>query len=142
MTGYFALAPEFPAGAATVVDVDEVRLVLRRTSDSTVALDTTVQMVAADSVIDLSLEVIVKETDETFWLEIECFDAGGNLVFAAGPLEVMATTSGEVAAQDVEVAYVGVGSDAVAVEILDPEVFLEFGETYTLQAQFRRIRIG
>jgi Tol biopolymer transport system component len=135
MTGYFALAPEFPAGAATVVDVDEVRLVLRRTSDSTVALDTTVQMAAEDSVVDLSFEIVVKEANETFWLEIECFDEAGNLVFAAGPLEVMATTSGEVEAQDVEIEYVGVGSDAVAVEILDPEVFIEFGETYTLQAQ-------
>jgi Tol biopolymer transport system component len=135
MTGYFALAPEFPAGAATVVDVDEVRLVLRRTSDSTVALDTTVQLAVEDSVIDLNLEVVVKETNETFWLEIECFDEAGNLVFAAGPLEVMATTSGEVEAQDVEVEYVGVGSDAVAVEILDTDVIVEFGETYTLQAQ-------
>jgi hypothetical protein len=68
MTGYFALAPEFPAGAATVVDVDEVRVVLRRTSDSTVALDTTVQMAAEDSVVDLSFEIVVKEANETFWL--------------------------------------------------------------------------
>jgi hypothetical protein len=92
-------------------------------------------MTVEDSVIDLSFEVVVKETNETFWLEIECFDEVGGLVFAAGPLEVMATTSGEVEAQDVEVEYVGVGSDAVAVEILDPEVFIEFGEMYTLQAQ-------
>jgi alpha-tubulin suppressor-like RCC1 family protein len=126
-TGYFALAPAFPSGAATVVDVDEVRLVLRRISDSSVALDTTVQMAVEDSVIDLSLEVIVTEPNETFWVEIECFDESGGLVFAAGPLQIMATTSGEVEP--------GVGSDAVAVEILDPEVFIEFGETYTLQAQ-------
>jgi hypothetical protein len=133
--GYFALAPAFPGAATAIVDVDSVHVELRRTSDSTVALDTAFAVTSGDS-IDLSLRVVLKEPGETFWLELDCYDPDGNLVFAAGPLEVTATTSaGDVEPQDIDVEYVGVGADAVDVRIVSTEVSLRFGATVTLEAQ-------
>jgi hypothetical protein len=114
--------------------VDSVHVELRRTSDSTVALDTAFAITPSDS-IDLSLRVVLNETGETFWLALECFDPAGNLVFAAGPLEVTATSSsGDVEAQDIDVEYVGVGSDAVAVRVVSDLTHLQMGNTYTVEA--------
>jgi hypothetical protein len=133
---HFALAPSFSSAAAGLIGIDSVQALLHRTSDSSIALDTTVQVAQNDSVIDLNLVVPVDSTTETFWLTLNCYSTD-ELVFVGGPLEVTATTSEDSAATGVQVdiEYVGVGSNAQSVQIVSAENSVLFGETLTLSAE-------
>jgi hypothetical protein len=130
------LVPAFESEAANILDIAYVRVVLERTADSSVALDTTVQVQPSDSVIDLNLSVLLNADVETFWVTLECYTAADQLVFVGGPLEVTATAEdqAEPSAVNVGIAYVGVGSNAAAVRILSQEVTVPMGGTVTLAA--------
>lgn len=135
---HLVLAASFASNSASVVDVDRVRVVFERTSDSSVALDTTVQLQRGDSIVDLTLSVpLLEEDQETFWVTIECYSLAGELVFVGGPLEVTATasTDAEPASVPIGIRYVGVGSDAVAVQIVEQQSTLLFGDTIKLVAR-------
>ncbi|UCG89220.1 MAG: hypothetical protein JSW71_12045 [Gemmatimonadota bacterium] len=135
-TAHLALAPGFASGTAGVVEIDYVRVVFQRTVDSSVVLDTTVQLQPSDSIVDVTLSVPLEGEQETFWVTIECYSPTDDLVFVGGPLEVTATASTDVepATVPIEIEYVGVGSNAVAVRIIDPEATVLFGDTITLTA--------
>jgi hypothetical protein len=131
------LVPAFESEAAGILDIAYVRVVLERTADSSVALDTTVQVQPSDSVIDLNLSVLLNADVETFWVTLECYTAADELVFVGGPLEVTATAEDqtEPSAVNVGIEYVGVGSNAAAVRILSQEVTVPTGGTITLAAE-------
>jgi len=134
--GHLALAPAFQDGAA-IVPIDEVRVVLRRPADGSVALDTTVNVVVGSQEIDLLLSLPISGFEETFLLTIECFTPDGTLAFQAGPLEVTATasTGDGIVAEEVPIDYVGPGSQAVAVQVLTQEASVKFGEIVSLLAE-------
>jgi hypothetical protein len=131
------LAPSFESAAAAVVDIASVRVLLERTADLSVALDTTVQVQPNDSVVDLNLSVLINSDVETLWLTLECYTLAGELVFVGGPVEVTATAEdqGEPSAVDVVVEYVGSGSDAAAVHIITQDAAIFTGETVILAAE-------
>jgi hypothetical protein len=136
-TARMSLTAAFTSTAAGSLDLDHVRVLFERTVDSSVALDTTVQLSSVDSVIDLTLSVpLLEDEQETFWVTIECYSSAGDLVFVGGPVEVTATPSAdtEPAEVPIEIEYVGVGSDAVAVLIEEQESAVLFGDTVRLAA--------
>ncbi len=132
-----ALLPSFESDAAGILDIDYVRVVLQRTADSSIALDTVLVVQRADSIVDLNLSVLITADVETLWLTIECYNLLGQLIFVGGPLEVVATAEedAEPTPVDVVIQYVGVGSDAVAVRIVQGELDLLTGDTITLAAE-------
>ena len=137
LTGYFALAPSFEGSAAGIVDLDRVRVLVVRTEDSTVALDTIVQIPAEADSLDLSLPVLLNSADEIFWMTMQFITPAGDTAFIGGPLTVTATTASDVApvAAQLPIEDVGVGFDAADVRIttLDPSV--PFYDTLILQAE-------
>jgi hypothetical protein len=134
--GYLALAPSFESSAAGIVDVDDIHVLLVRDADGTTALDTVVALAAEADSVDLSFTILVSSSSETFTLTLECFSPTGEVVFSAGPVEVTATTSGtdNVVAEDVELDYVGVGSNAAGVQILSVTDTIKFGDTLLVHA--------
>jgi hypothetical protein len=132
-----ALIPSFESDAAGLFDIDHVRVLLQRTADSSIALDTTVQLQPNDSVVDLNLSVLINADVEILWVTLECYTAGDNLVFIGGPVEVTATAEdqAEPSAVEVTIQYVGVGAEAVAVRIVMQEAALFTGETITFAAE-------
>ena len=117
--GQLALAPSLAAGAAGLVDVAQARIQLVRSADSEVALDTVIN-VGADS-IDISVTVLLSSSSETFILTLTLLDPVGAVVFQAGPIVVTATvaTDSPQALVEVPLQYVGPGSDAVDVQIIN-----------------------
>jgi hypothetical protein len=135
--GYFALAPSFESSAAGIVDLDRVRVLVTRTEDSTVALDTIVQIPPEADSLDLNLPVLLNSADETFSLTMQFITPVGDTAFVGGPLTVTATTSGDVTPLPVLllIEYVGVGFDAADVRITTVDPSIAFGDTLLLQAE-------
>lgn len=134
----FSVTPAFQsAGAAGLVDVDQIRFVVVHSADGDTVLDTTVDIPVGSDEVQLDLTVTVSSPSEVFLLTLTLFDPSGNVVFMGGPVEVTATTDPNTTPPPIEVAltYVGVGSDAVAVVILLPDTSLLFGETIDLTAE-------
>jgi hypothetical protein len=136
--GFLALAPSFESSASGIVDVDSVHVILIRDEDETVTLDTVVALTIDSDSVDLSFTIPVSSSSETFTLTLECISPTGEVVFSAGPLTVTATTSGDdnVVAEDVPITYVGVGSDAVDIDVPGDDIFyINMSDTLTLEAQ-------
>lgn len=134
----FSVAPAFQsAGAAGLVDVDQIRFVVVRSADGDTVLDTTVDVQQGSDEVQVDLTVTVSSPGEVFLLSLTLFDLSGNVVFTGGPVEVTATTDPNATPPQIEVAltYVGVGADAVAVFILLPDTSVLFGETVELAAE-------
>ncbi len=82
-------------------EVIQVRVVLTRLSDETVARDTTVSPSPADTLVDLTVTVRARVPGEEFELRLELSDTQGVLVCLGGPIVVTAVAAG--AATPVEV---------------------------------------
>ncbi len=132
-----AVVPTFAAsGAAGLVTVDRIRFVVRRASDQSLVLDTTVDIADGAETVQVDIQVSASSANEVFLLSLTLFDLDGNEVFTGGPAEVRITAEGnEPVPVEVELQYVGVGANAVAVQILTPDTTLFFGETLALTAQ-------
>ena len=137
LTGFLAFAPAFPSATATIVDIDHVRVIIARTDDGTVVLDSVVQVQAGSQTVNLALEVPVLSSDDTFFVTLECYTASGELAFVGGPVEVQATTSTTTTPIDVEVPlnYVGQGFDAASVEFVTTGASVDFGATIQMTAR-------
>ncbi|UCG87535.1 MAG: hypothetical protein JSW71_03035, partial [Gemmatimonadota bacterium] len=133
---YLTVVPHFASAVAHLVEITHVRAILTRIDDGSEALNTLVEVDPQDSVVDLTLNVVITPPEEQFLLTIECLNPAGEVVFRGGPIEVTATTPTDAGAveQQVDVEYVGVGSDAVAVRIIDPLPTVDFGDTIQLNA--------
>jgi len=134
--GYFALAPSFQSDAADIVPVDRLRLTLRRVSDSSVALDTTVSIPPGADSVDLSFTVPLFAQTEQFVLRLALISPAGDTVFRAGPLVVTPTTStSQVQPLKVPVVYTGAGAQAAGVRILTNDLPVFSGDTVILAGE-------
>ncbi len=75
-------------------EVIQVRVVLTRLSDETVARDTTVSPSPADTLVALTVTVRARVPGEEFELRLELSDTHGVLVYLGGPIVVTAVTAG------------------------------------------------
>ena len=117
--GSFALAPAFESAIAGIVPLGSARVLVMRTSDSAIALDTVVQIAPDADSLDLALPVLMRSSDELFSITLYFITPAGDTAFVGGPLTTTATTSGDATPTpaDVPIVYVGVGSDAASVRI-------------------------
>ncbi len=136
-TGFFAVAPSFTSGAALIVPVDRIRFILRRTSDNSIAKDTTVTLPEGTDEVDLEVRVPLTSSTETFLLTLAAITPQGDTAFTGGPVTVSPVTSGTPPVVEVELEYVGVGSDAVSLEILSTDVIIGLGASTMLTAMAR-----
>ena len=135
-SGYLSILPNFVSRAASLVEVSQVRAVLTRPDDGTVALDTVVDVDTQDNTVDLTLKLAITPPEETFTLTLECLNSAGAVVFRGGPIEVTATTASDgIVAEEVRLDYVGPGYDAAAIQIVDPIMTVDFGDTVQLMAE-------
>jgi hypothetical protein len=104
-----------------------------------VALDTVVDIAAGADSLELNLQVVVLTATETFSLTLAFLDADGETVFVAGPVEVIASTSGgaEPTPVPLTVTYVGTGANAASVEITSLGLSAVEGDAVTLVAVAR-----
>jgi Tol biopolymer transport system component len=134
VTAHFALAPTFASGSAGIVDIDSVRVRLFRANDE-LALDTVVAVAADAESVALDLRVLVETSDEVFQMFLEFVSPTGETVFTGGPVAVSPSSEDtEPVVIDVEVVYVGVGSNAASVEITSQGATVLFGDTVQLTA--------
>jgi Tol biopolymer transport system component len=136
LAGRFALTPHLASPHAAIVPIDRFRLLLRRSSNNAVALDTVVGTEPDDSIVDLSFTVPMLTSTESFLLFLRLISPAGDTVFVAGPDTVApAAGSGQPPAVTVELDYVGVGANAAGVRFLSvaPSVFS--GDTVEVVAE-------
>ena len=112
--GHFALAPSFESSAAGIVDLARARVLVTRTVDSSVAIDTIVDIAPESDSLELNLTVQLNSADETFSMILQFITSAGDTAFVGGPLTVVASTSTDVepVAVPLPIEYVGVGFDA------------------------------
>ena len=122
LPGRFAVAPAFISVSAGIIEIAQVRIILTRPDDNSVALDTVVAVEPGTEELDLTLTVPVLSSSEVFLMTVEFITPAGEVAFRGGPVEVTATTDPTAPPVTVEVAaeYVGVGADAAEVRIICP----------------------
>jgi hypothetical protein len=133
LMGRFAVRPVF--GSAGIVPLARARLTLQRNADQSVVLDTLVDIEPADSTVDLSVAVELRNAAETFLLVIRLIGPAGDTVFRGGPVSVSpGPASGNVPVIDLPFTYEGVGKDAQSVTILTSDFIVFPGDTILFDA--------
>lgn len=135
LAGRFALNPHFASPHAGIVPINRFRLILRRLSNDSVALDTVVAIAPGDTAVDLSFTVPMFTSTDQFVLFLRLITPEGDTAFAAGPDIVSPSTGGIPPQVPVDLEYIGPGSNAAGVRILtlDPKVF--FGQSVPVMAE-------
>src|SRR3990172_10728758 len=134
--GQFALAPQFESSVAQIITIDRFRVLLRRTSDSSTALDTVITVVPGSDSVDLSLGVPMLTSSETFLLTLSLITPAGDTAFPAGaPTVTPTSTGGAPPVIPLTVVYVGVGAEAESARIVTESSSVFFGDTVTLVAE-------
>lgn len=131
----FSVASAFTSDAAGIVDVDRVRILLTRLADEAVVRDTVVDLGPSDTVVDLSVRVVLSDPAEQFELWLALIDPVGDTVFRGGPVTVTPTATGAPIPVEVELVYTGVGANAAAVRILTPDTVIQFDASIDLIAE-------
>jgi len=137
VSGHLAVAPVFESGAAGIVDFDRARITVERPgSNSGPVLDTVIAIPATADSIDLSVSVSLSAASEDLLVYLRLVNAAGDTVFRTNPypLPVTVTANGGTTPIETQIAYVGVGSDAVSVVIGTPDTAVFFGQTLQLDA--------
>ena len=135
--GRLAFAPTFASSAAGIVDFDRARVTLTQAAaPATVVLDTVIAIPATVDSIDLSLRVPLSSSREDLVLYLRLINAAGDTVFRNSPYPqpVTVTSAASASVVPAPLAYVGVGSDAVALYITTPDTTVLFGDTLSLSA--------
>lgn len=135
MVGHLAFAPTFTSINAGIVAYDRLRVTLLQ-PPSTLVLDTVVAISPTDDSVDLTLSVSLSSPREDLLLYLRLLTAAGDTVFrnAPYPQTVTVTSGGVPAVVEAPIEYVGVGFDAVAVAIGQPDTSVLFGDTLQLTA--------
>ena len=134
LNAFLALQPVFANGAAGLVDVDRIRVLLTRQPGEDVVINQVFD-VSGDEV-DLSLQVVIASPEDVFVLTLALISPQGDTVFRFGPAEVTATPNGEDPAPiPVELAYTGIGFDAAGVAFVASPPGLGFGEQGQVDAE-------
>jgi len=99
-------------------------------------LDTVIAIPATADSIDLSVSVTLSAASEDLLVYLRLVNAAGDTVFRTNPypLPVTVTANGGTTPIETQIAYVGVGSDAVSVVIGTPDTAVFFGQTLQLDA--------
>ncbi len=134
--GQLVLTPHFSRVSAGIVEIAQVHVVLTRAGEETAVLDTVVDVPANAESISLVLQVPVLSNSDVFLMTVQFVTPSGEVAFEAGPVEVTPTTDSTAppAEVELEVRYVGVGAEAVSVEIQNQNPVVDFGESVTLDA--------
>jgi hypothetical protein len=135
-SGYFAVVPRFAAANADIVEIAQLRVILTRKDDETVALDTIIAAPADADSIDLALTVPIVSDSDIFVMTVDFITPSGDVAFSGGPVDV-SPADDETAPPvpvEIEIEYVGVGAEAAALEILTQGAWVRLGETVTLDA--------
>ncbi|HEX9727680.1 MAG TPA: hypothetical protein VGA37_04190, partial [Gemmatimonadales bacterium] len=132
--GRFGVAPLFASSAAGIVEIAEIRFILRRTTDGSVARDTVISVAAGADSVSLELTVALLEPGESFQLFLKLITPDGDTAWSGGPVEVTPSDSPDFPVIEVPLVYVGVGSNAVSVRIETDSASLFTGEMVTLVA--------
>ncbi|HEX9727684.1 MAG TPA: hypothetical protein VGA37_04210 [Gemmatimonadales bacterium] len=137
MLARFSVRPVYETAAAATIEIAAIRFVLERQSDGTIARDTVLIIAAGQDSVNLELTVPVLTQGETFLLTLAMTNAAGDTVFRGGPTEVTPTTAGggSPPAVTIVITYVGVGADAVGVEIVPATASTFTGEAVQLTAR-------
>jgi Tol biopolymer transport system component len=110
--GHLAIQPVFAAGAAAV-DVTAIRARLSRPGQPGFAADTTIPLQSDSGTVEIPLSIRLTTSPEDFLLEVLIIGTEGDTVFRGGPTPVTVRSgSDEPAVAEVDIEYVGVGSDA------------------------------
>ncbi len=134
--GLLALAPAFESDLASLIEVESVRCLLSREETEEVVVDTVVLGGFQSGTVELVLTVPVQSESEVFLLTLTLISPEGDTVFQGGPLEVTAAVGSEEPQEiAVPLGYIGVGSDAVEVQIVEVPATLFYGDTVTLVAE-------
>ena len=131
------LALEFQYAGAGVPEIGTIRVLLTRTSDASVARDTTIGVPADADSVELTVTVMVRTPDETFTLTLELREPGGAIVFSGGPVIVTPAATSTPPVVVVPIRYVGVGANAAGIEITSSAPSLLAGDTALLSAVAR-----
>ena len=134
--GRLVLTPHFSRVSAGIIAIAQVHVVLTRVGEETATVDTVVDVPAGAESISLVLQVPVLSNSDVFLMTVQFVTPSGEVAFEAGPVEVVPTTDPTAPPADVEleVEYVGVGADAVSVQIQNKNPVVDFGESVTLDA--------
>jgi dipeptidyl aminopeptidase/acylaminoacyl peptidase len=93
-SGAIAIAPRFALGVLQGPAVTQVRVILTRVADETVARDMVIPLSPSDTIVDLAIPVTVRVPGEQFELRLELSDALGAILYVGGPVLVTASTTG------------------------------------------------
>ena len=134
--GRFAIAPTFQSANAVLVPVSEVLVTLTLVGDSVPTLDTVIAIAQEDSVVDLTISVLLLTVADTYDLTLLLRNALGDTVFRGGPVPVKpsSSVSAETTPVPVSLRYTGIGFDAERVQIVTADTSLFFGETTEFSA--------
>jgi hypothetical protein len=135
--GRFAVAPRFQSHhAASMVDFNRVRILIRRPGPGTTALDTVVFFPAGQSELQLILEVPIEGTSETFSMSLALINSAGDTVFRSGPDAITASSNALTpSSASPTLRYTGVGSDAAGVRFVGAPAAAFFQDTVILVAE-------
>ncbi len=134
--GFIAIAPSFSSNAASIVEVAIVAILLERTVDGSIVLDTAIALEPGTDSVDVSLPVPILSNDDTFLLTLSLIDTAGDTVFRGEPQTVTPSLTGGTDAPPIIVplVFTGVGSNAAAVAFLTANPTVFFGDSVELTA--------
>ncbi len=136
LIGRFQVVPTFDAAVTGIVPLAAARVTLDRGDDGDLVVDTVVDVLPGDTVVDLSVSVVMFFADESFLLNSQLVTPTGDTAFRAGPVSVTPGVGGvqDVPAIDLPFVYEGVGMEARAVRILTPDTNAFAGDPLLLEA--------
>src|SRR5690606_20411223 len=120
------------ATAAAIVDIRDVRVVLRRPGESRIVVDTVVPFPTTRDTLVLGVEVPLIARTEQMELTLAMTNSAGDTVFRAGP--ILVTASADPSEQTPAAplfTYVGTGANASGVRFVDPPLGVLFGQSVT-----------
>lgn len=133
----FQLVPQFESAAPSgIVPIDRVQILLARLGELRPALDTVVRISVNDTVVDLSLTVVVFGSVDTFNTSLALITPAGEIAFRGGPVQVTARSGvvGRPSPISVPIRYTGIGAGADSVVITLQPASVITGDTVRFQA--------
>lgn len=136
-TGKFLLIPSFENELAHIVELSEARLMLRNKADKTLALDTVFQIEPNADSLRFGFDLHAETPRARYGLTVLLVASSGDTAFCGGPVTVAppALEMSEPKAVNVNLRYVGLGSDARSIRVSSNEVGVVTGDTLLLEAE-------
>lgn len=132
--GRVSFVPTFDV-ASSLVEFDEIHILLTRPPSDDVVLDTTIIFPAGEDSLVLAFDVPLESVSEELTLTLNLIDQpSGNIVFTVGPTPVTASLAGEPSVLP-PFLYVGPGSNAVGVRFVNTASSVFFGDTARFTAE-------